>query len=777
MPRNSSAETHLPPSQPDRSAVPDGTREAFRSARQTLGAALRDARGSVSLRDFTDAVMAKMPAGGPSVNHVLLWRIENGQVRTPNPAVIKACDAAAGTGDRLQAIAASTLSTPAAAPHVPAASDGFVGRRDEWGKLDALLDRESSSRCGILSLTGLPGAGKTAVVVQWYHATAQRIAAQFPAVCWVDLGGYSRDIRPLHPDAALELLLHQLMQQLNQASKVPTKGARRAQMYYRLCSQHPVLVVLDNAATAQQVLPLIPPSPQCRVVVTSRTYLEQLVTERGADSVTLPPLAAQESHQLLHHWVGDRIMTAPTAAARVAALCGNLPMALILAGEHLQRLPRLPVQELAERLEQDGRLDLLATDNRHIWGAFLLSYRVLSAEAREVFRLLGLHPSPEIAVEGARTLTGRTVTDIQAQMDALVAARLLEQVSHDRYRFHDLLQKFAAELAQQEDSDNTRAVAIDRILHYYLDTAAAAAKTVNPKLRLPVAEPAARFPNHFDAIQWLTVERSNLHAAAHLALRRGEPALCWHLAVVQGWHVPAACTSWHNTHLLGLRAARDSGDALGAAWCMHHLGLYHAQLREWQDAEEYLGQALVRWCLIGDRDGQARTLWAQAYTYAEQGLHAAALDLYQELLDEVEDDCLRAVVQASMGGAYCALPDPNPEAAVNCLQEALAYFIEESIPTAEAVALMRLAEAWRQLGNRGKALRLLNRAYACYAGIGATTGLADVLLRQAPIEMASGDLTRARSAAISARAMFAEVGDPRTADADEVLVAIADIAP
>lgn len=766
-----SANTQLPRERPAL-ADSNGTSD---TARETLGEALRRAReaAGLSLRNFAAAVAAHPLAAGHPINHVALWRLERGySIRTPSSAVLAACDAVAGTGDLLQTKGASSAPDATAASQIPAASDGFVGRRLVWSTLDAFLKQPPGSRCRILSLTGLPGVGKTAVVAQWYHATAERNAGQFPQVCWVNLRGYSRNVGPLHPDAALESLLHQV----NPTRAIPSRGEKRAELFYSLCNRTPVLLILDNAATAEQVLPLIPPSPHCRVVVTSRTYLERLVTEHGAKSLTLPPLAETESQQLLRHWFGDRISAEPAATARVAALCGHLPMALTLAGEYLQRHPHLTAHDLAERLEQDGnRLDLLTADTRHIRGTFLLSYQVLPEQTQQVFRLLGLHPSPEVTVESAAALTGLTVTDIQAHLDALVDARLLEQIDLDRYRFHDLLREFAAEQAQHSDTDSRRSAALDRILHYYLSTAAAAATTVNPKARLPVTVSQAPrpFSTHYDATQWLTVERSNLHAAAQLALHRGDPALCWHLAVVQGWEVTGAKTMWHNAHLLGLRAARDSSDTRGAAWCMHHLGLWHRQLREWREAETYLTQALVKWLLLGDQVGQAWTLWAQAQLLGDQGEHADALHLYQSLLHQGPDDgYFRSVVQASMGAVYCTLPVPNPEAAVNTLREALEYFVSEDIRTAEAQTLTWLAEAWQHLGNRQKALRLLNRAYSTYAGVGATTGLADVLLRQAHIQMTAGDLFRARSAAVSARAMFASAGDPRTRDADDILAAI-----
>lgn len=775
MPHDSSPPTpahrHEPIDSPDDSAADAQVQ------RQNLGKALRQERkrGKRSLREFADAVVEHLRESGISVafNHVALWRIEEGQVRNPNLAVIKACDVIARSGTRLQTLAQKFTHSAEldSRPHIPPITDCFVGRRDAWQHLDALYP--------ILTFTGPPGIGKTQTLLQWYHANAARLAAQFPGgVAWVDLHGYDREVRPIHPDAALETIL----QQFNPGSAIPTPGAKRAQMYYQYCERASVLVLLDNAANAEQALPLIPPSRHCSVVITSRHHLGKVHTERGGRHVILTPLTPDESHQLLRSRVGNRISAEPAAAADVADYCGHLPLALVLAAEYLKSHPQHTVGALAHRLAADDghRLDLLAADDKHIRSAFLLSYRVLSPTTRQVFRLLGLHPSPAIATDTASAITERPVDEVEQHMEALADAHLLERSDPDRYRFHDLLQHFAAERARHEDPPALRSAVTERIQHYYLHTAAAATATAVPHVRLPVAvaTPQTLFTSHYDATQWLVAERANLHAVARQASRRGDTTLAWHFAVVQGPEVTAGPrTPWHNAQLLGMRAARDSGDLLGVAWCAFHLGLHHTQLREWQDADKYLAQALEHWRRIGHEYGEAWTLWAQAHLAADQGQPHQALHLYQSLLHSgVEDNHLHAAIHASMGAAYCSLPTPNPEAAVESLSQALAHFAEESVPASEAVTLLRLSDAWRLLGNRGKALRLLDRAYSCYVTLGATTGLAEVMLRQAHIHLEVGAVGRARRVATSAWQMFADADDPRVADADDLLATLANTA-
>lgn len=748
------------------------------SAEETFGEALRRARGALglTLREFAVAVQSKLEASGfnLSFNHVALWRLEKGVATNPHPDLVAAFDELAGTGEELRR-KAKDLSPSVVIAQIPPVMTGFVGRSAEWAQLDPLLSPAADD--DVVALNGPPGVGKTETVVQWYHARAERIAARYPGgAVWVDLRGH--DGASVHPDAALEKVLLALRVP---ASAIPTRGERRVETYHRRCAQQPVLVLLDNAVSAEQVLPLLPPPGACRAVVTSRQRLDRLRTDRGARDLTMAPLTPREAQDLLDRRVGgSRIEEEPDAAAAVAALCGYLPLALTLSAAYLGAHPQQPVRVLQERLAQEeDRLDLLAAGDVHIRGAFELSYEILPPASQQVFRYLGLHPSPEISVDAAATLVDRSVSDTRNHLESLAASRLLEEIGPDRYRVHDLLRVFAAERSQQEDSETARSASMARILAYYLRTAATATRNLSPHTWLPVTtdEPSMQFDSHFEATQWFTAERSNLHAAAQAAYRQGDLVLTWHLAVVQGAEVTTARTPWQNTHLLALRAARTLADPRATAWCAQHLGLHHCQLREWSDAQTYLQQALTNWRKAGDRQGEAWTLWALARLTAERGDPHAAVDLYQGLLDWVDDDYLRATVAGSMGEAYCRLQPPNPEAATDILHQALRYFSQESAPAAEAGTAMRLAEAWRLQRNLKTALKLLDRAYTCFVTIGDQSGVASVLLRRAQIHSAMGDLSRARKAAEAAKTMFADDDDPRQDDAAILLTALTDAAP
>lgn len=747
------------------------------SDEETFGEALRRAREAtgLKLREFAAAVEEEL-GGVMGFHHVALWRLEKGVATNPHPRLVAACDKVAGTGDQLQRKAKEQLPlSTVVIPQIPPVMPGFVGRTTEWAQLDPLLNPAVDD--DVVALNGAPGVGKTETVIQWYHARAERIAARFPGgVVWVDLRG--DDGASVHPDAALETILLTLRVP---ASAIPTRGERRAENYHRRCAQQPVLVILDNASSAEQVLPLLPPVGACRAVVISRQRLNRPWTDRSVRELTLAPLTPREARDLLDRRVGgSRIEDEPAAAAAVAALCGYLPLALTLSAAYLGAHPQQPVWVLQQRLAQEGdRLDLLTAGDVHIRGAFALSYEILPPAGREMFRYLGLHPSPEISVDAAAALMDRPVSDTRNHLESLAASRLLEEIGPDRYRLHDLLRVFAAEMAQHEDSEAQRCAALDRALTYYLRTAAAATRNLSPHTWLPAAadQPLLDFDSHAAATQWLTMERSNLHAAAQAAFRRGDLVLTWHLAVVQGAEVTTARTPWQNAHLLALRAARTLGDLRGAAWCAQHLGLHHCQLREWSDAEKYLQQALTNWRKAGDRQGEEWTHWALARLTADKGDPHTAVDLYQGLLDRVDDEYLRAMVAASMGEAYCCLQPPNPEAATDILHQALRYFSEESVPTAEAATAVRLAEAWRLQRNLKTALKLLDQAYTSFVTIGDQSGVASVLLRQAHIHRELGDLSRARKAAEAAQTMFADDDDPRQDDAATLLTALAEASP
>lgn len=773
--------------------------------KETFGEVLRRARiaRGMTLREFTDAVLQQPGVTSP-LNHVAVWRLERGLSTTVAADVAEGFDYVAGTGDELRRKAKELPAAAVVIARIPPSLPGFVGRSSEWAELDALLGYDGDSS-DVLSISGGPGVGKTAAVVQWYHARAQLIEDRFPGgQVWVDLRGYDRD-KPLHPDAALETILHALRVP---ASSIPTQGAKRAEVYRSRCATSPMLIMLDNAASAEQVFPLLPPAGGCRAVVTSRQRLDRLHAEHGARDLTMAPLTAQEAQELLRHRNGPRIEADPGAATDVAAFCGNLPLALSLASAYLDEHPQQPVRVLRDRLAQErDRLNLLSADGEiEIRRAFATSYEALLPETREVFRFLGLHPSPEISVEAAAVLCDRPVADTRHCLETLAAANLLEETGPDRFILHDLLRVFAAERAQQEEIGQQRSSAVHRVLTFYLKTAAGATRSLSPQTRLPVVldEPVSRI-SHYAARQWLTVERANLHAAAQLAFRLGNPGLTWKLAVAQGAEVSAACTEWHDAHLMGLRVARESADALGSAWCMYHLGVHHCQLREWAEAWKYLRGALEYWRNIQDWPGESWTLWALLHLATEKDdlgwvlelaqdlLDPAAvriythladhwvekidpywvvLELYQHLLDRGVGDFLRATVQASVGQALCRLPTPYPRGAVRNLRQALQYFSEQSAPRAEAVTLMRLAEAWRLAGNLDNALRMLDRAYTCFVRIGDQSGVAPVLLRQAHVHRELGDLRRARRAAEAAQVLFGDEGDPRQADAAALIATL-----
>lgn len=756
------------------------------TGQETFGDTLDRTRKQMDLtwRVFADRVNEILLPQGKSVSFTTLQRWGNNKTNATkiNSSIVAACDQVCRTGDALQkkleAVKQSIKErSGVSSPTIPAAPTRFVGRERELGELNMLLGHTPATPRRRVIITGEPGVGKTAVARQWYHCNQHALELQYPGgAAWVDLHGYDKDAEPLGSDEALESILQQLG---TPPHEIPAHGTRRTQALARLCAQQPVLLLLDNAADSEHVAKLISGiDGKSAVVITSRTQLSRLVSEHDAHVVTLKPLTDSEAQQFLADRVGPRILVDPDAAYDVANYCDRIPLALNIASGFLAEHPHHPVRDLAARLAQEEqRLDTLAVERLGVRGAFSLSYRALAPQSRRLFRLLGLHPGAEISADAAAALAGGTVPSITEELTILSNACLVEEISPHRFRFHDLLRVFAAECARQEETETARTEAIDRLLQHYRRHAAAVAVSLSPDLRLPAGvDPAPLRLPAYSATQWQVTERTNLLGAAQLANKHGYHRMPWHLAVLQGTEVTDGRTAWQAAHLLGLRVAEKHDDHLGAAWCMHNLAVYHCTAHEYSLAQTYLEQADLAWQRIEDRHGQAWTAWAQAHLLAETGHPFAALKRYQRILNlDIDDDYLRATVQASMGFAYNSLPEPDWRNAQDLFIQAKNYFTSLRVPAGTADTLTGLAYTYQGMGDYKTALKRLKEAYSLYVIIQAQTRGAGVLLHQARIHKYLGNLQDASELAEEALDLFTEHDDPREEDAAAFLETLVDI--
>jgi DNA-binding SARP family transcriptional activator len=421
--------------------------------------------------------------------------------------------------------AAIAPSGPRAAPapprELPADVSAFTGRVAELHRLDQLLScrttRADRPPAAVVSaVAGTAGVGKTALAIHWAH----RVADEFPdGQLHVNLRGYD-PAQPLTAADALAVLLRALGLP---DSDIPAGEDRRAACFRSLLAGKRMLVLVDNARTAEQVRPLLPGARTCAVVVTSRDSLVGLVARDGAVRVDLDVLPLDDVISLLRELIGERVDADPAAAVELARQCSRLPLALRVAAELAAARPGIPLAELVAELgDQQRRLDLLGADGdprTAVRTVFSWSYRRLGPDAARTFRLSGLHPGPDFDAYAIAALTATTADQARQALRALARAHLIHPTGPDRYALHDLLRAYARELASTEDSDDERHAALTRLCGHNLYAAANAMNTLFPpgqRGRPPITSPAHIPPltELGEVRAWLGEQRALLIAVA-----------------------------------------------------------------------------------------------------------------------------------------------------------------------------------------------------------------------------------------------------------------------
>ncbi|GGQ08268.1 SARP family transcriptional regulator [Streptomyces griseomycini] len=461
---------------------------------------------------------------------------------------------------------------PAELPHdVP----GFAGRTAELARLRTLLPPERdpgdpANTVVISAIGGAAGIGKTALAVHWAH----RVRDRFPdGQLYVNLHGFDPDRRPLEPGEALELLLRGLGLA---ASEIPPHHEAQGRVFRTLLSGRRMLVLLDNAASADQVRPLLPAGPTCCVLVTSRNRLGDLVARDGAHALPLDLLRPDEARALLGRALGaDRVDDDGHAAGELVRLCGGLPLALRVAAARLAGDPSLRTADLVAEMTAGNRLEALEPDgdaDSPLRTAFSVSYRVLAPGARRLFRLLGLFPGADFTAEAAAALLDAPLTQARRLLGSLAAAHLIEPAAAGRYRFHDLLRAYARERSAVEETAAERGAALERLLVWYLHAVRATAGTsLFPELPRDLrAAGSPGVPSATGSEQWLEAELPNLLAVIDHAGRHGPRPVTWYMVSAlfsHFWtHLPRR--TWQAVGRTALDAAEAEKDPFGQA-AMH----------------------------------------------------------------------------------------------------------------------------------------------------------------------------------------------------------------
>ncbi|WP_438296171.1 AfsR/SARP family transcriptional regulator [Streptomyces sp. HUAS TT7] len=426
---------------------------------------------------------------------------------------------AAGTAERRDA--PEQPDTPKAPCTLPYGLADFTGRERELTALLAAMTGpgEPDRTSAIVAIDGMGGSGKTSLAV---HA-AHKVAADFPdGQLHIDLRGFTPGETPVTPAAAFDGLLRALG---TPGDHIPDDVAGRTALWRSTLAGRRVLLLLDNAVDAAQVLPLLPASPGCLVLVTSR---ERLVDLDGAEWISVGPMSPEDGALLLEEVLGRaRVAAEPQAAEELVQLCGRLPLALRIVAARLRNRPRWTVSYLVDRLrDETHRLEELSAGERSVAATLQLSYQAMEEEHRAAFRVLGLHPGADIDAYAAAALLDTDPRGAETVLERLLDVHFLQQPDIGLYRFHDLVRTFAQDQSRPA-TQHDDAAAVRRLLDYYLTATEAActclfpSRNQRPTQLPPYGGELPRFTDMERTRRWFDHEHTSLVASVSLADRHG----------------------------------------------------------------------------------------------------------------------------------------------------------------------------------------------------------------------------------------------------------------
>lgn len=697
------------------------------------------------------------------------------RIRASGLTTSSAADPAELEAALIQAIAQLMLADAAAARapaplvrrprQLPIGTADFTDRTNYRAQLAALLlPEEQAGQRPIGIISGPPGVGKSSLAVQ----VAYEVRDRFPdGQLYLDLHGYSA-IPALTAYEALDRFVRSLDDSATQPPDLDEE--RLAQRYRELLDGRRVLVIIDNALTAQQVRPLLPP-PRCATLITTRGPLSSLVVQDSAVRVVLPPLAPPDAETLL---LAAARVDDDGAAAELALLCGYLPLALKIAAEHAA-LSGLTLGELAEQLAQErNRLDALAgvdgDPTSEVRMVFSWSYRNLPEDLQRAFRLLGLHPGADISTTAAAALFGATPDRARRMLNSLVAFNVVERSARDRYHLLDLLREYAAERVAEDESGGSRQAALSREFDWYVRTTDAADRFFAPQRRhVPLGPPPPDTPvvelgGYEGALRWCDAERANLHAAVRSAGADGMPDIAWRLALaaVTYYKIRRHYTDWLSTSEIAVAAARAADDAFAEQWSLTSLGGALVEVGRFDEAWSAYRESLRINREIGDRIGEGMALGNLGETARELDRFDDALDLGGQALAiwrEIGDRRNEAIViRDVLAGARFDRGEYAP--AERLYREALVACHGVDSHT-EGMVLHDLGLTLQAQDRAGEAADTYEEALAVRRMIGDRFGEAETLQALGEARLLLGDRVAAQSALLQSLGVYTELGSPK----------------
>jgi tetratricopeptide (TPR) repeat protein len=710
------------------------------ASKTTVVACFRPGRRRVN----TDLVIAIVEALHPDVGYAAQWR-----------------QALRVIGGEVQAAAQVRVQDT-----LPPELVEFTGRTPELDQLrQALHDaRHAGGAVVVSAIEGMAGVGKTQLAVHAGHLLTRDKPRH--RVLFVNLRGFHPDAAqpPADPAAVLDGFLRLLGVP---GQQIPHDLAARTAAYRKRLAGTHTLVVLDNAADAEQARPLLAATPGCLTLVTSRRSLTDL---KPATRIVVDVFTPDEAIDFLSHAVSDVPVGAdPHAAARIAARCGHLPLALSLVAGHIRGTSGWTLTDHADRLDERHHRRQIDTG---VQLALHLSYQHLPADRQRLLRLAAMHPGQDFDAHAAAALTDTDLPTVQDQLHHLCRDHLLQDAIPGRYSFHDLVRAYAADRAVDEDRPLQRHIALSALFDFYLVAAATAMDMTYPyEHRRRPAVPSAGtvtvdLTDGNRAEQWLDTELANVLAAAQHAGAHGWHEHTWHLAAILDRHLRTRgrYQDAQRLHQHALRLARHVGNHPAEMQALNGLGYIHRILGRYEQAGNHHRRALPIAQAIGDRVGEQNALAGLGDVHWMLGRHEQAAGYYERALQ------IARAVDDRNGELYALAGLGNIHRMLGCYEQTGAYY-EQALQIAQTIgdrngelyALAGLGDVDRMLGRHEQATGHYERALQIAQTIGdrigeqnALTGLGGVHRMLGHHEQAAGHYERALQIA---RAIGNRVGE------------------
>ncbi|MGK5550627.1 tetratricopeptide repeat protein [Actinomadura kijaniata] len=661
---------------------------------------------------------------------------------------------------------------------LPADPVPFTGRDVEIER----LTRQGGPAVRVID--GMAGVGKTALAV---HA-AHRLADRYPdGQVFLNLHGHSRDRAAMTAGEALAELLLTLGVA---ARRIPPGADARGRLWRSLLAEGRFLLVLDDAASSEQVRPLLPGAGTNVVLVTSRRRLGGL---QGAASLSLGLLPDVAAADLFARLVSRPGLDGRDGdVGRMVALCGRLPLAVRLAAGRLRHRPAWsPADLIVEMVSARDRLSAIKAEDESLAAAFELSYGDLTGPQQDFFRALGAHFGWDIDAFAAAAAGGITVESARAHLDSLYSWHLIDEPVSGRYQMHDLIREFAQCVSAENPAGGGEA-AVRRLVAYYVQGAVKAGDLVSRRTpAVPAPEPAVpstlpSLTGRRDALRWLGDERRNLYVCVEYAARHGLDAAAMHIPIAihdylrsngpldqtiyldcLAVETAARCeddnalgAALHDLgvmrYLVGdhreaiealtasLVAFRRRENRLGEAQALNELGIVHRMAGSYAAALEFLRQAIVRYDALGcrlDLTGALNDFGIVLRTvgeYAEaRAAHERSLDLYRQA-----GDLIGQAGSINQLGIVHQMTGDHAQAVAHH-EMAFRMYLEAGDLLGQAHASNQLGAACRRAGDRAAAAMALDRSLEQFRRLGNRLGEAHVLYETGALRRQCGDLSAA----------------------------------